>query len=211
MFGVFFFLLFFFRGLRDKSLDFKQTIDTHPKGNPKNLSAAIFYGCFLGSDRIQAKIPVHSLPNTYEKKPPPPPKPDPKPPPARTPIVGATRNNELNFLWPNMACLRPFLTLFFGMRFFFCLQVEASCLQWSFFTYSRQFQLFYLQLELFLLTLGSFSAYNGAFFTFTVDNFSFLLTIGAFLLTILAFCLQTVGAFFCLQWESASNKGLKGL
>ena len=57
----------------------------------------------------------------------------------------------------------------------FCLQLEASCLQWSF---------LYLQLT----------------------TLAFLLTIGALLLTVLL----TVGAF-CLQWESASNKGLKGL
>ena len=52
-------------------------------------------------------------------------------------------------------------------------------------------------------------AYSGAFLL-TVDNFSFLLMVGAFLLTVLA-SLLTVGAFFCLQWESASNRGLKGL
>ena len=39
---------------------------------------------------------------------------------------------------------------------------------------------------------------------------AFLLTVGAFLLTVLAF-LPTVGVFVCLQWESASTKGLKGL
>ena len=50
---------------------------------------------------------------------------------------------------------------------------------------------------------------SGAFLL-TIDYFSvFLLTVGAFLLTALAFIL-TVGAFR-LQWESASNKGLKGL
>ena len=58
-----------------------------------------------------------------------------------------------------------------------------------------------------LLTVGSF--------LLTMELFClqlticFLLTVGAFLLTSLAFLL-TVGAF-CLQWESASNKGLKGL
>ena len=52
-------------------------------------------------------------------------------------------------------------------------------------------------------------AYNGAFLL-TVDDFSFFTYIWSSLeLTILAFLL-TVGAF-CLQWESASNKGLKGL
>ena len=59
----------------------------------------------------------------------------------------------------------------------FRLQLEASCLQWTF-----------------LLTVDTFS-----FFTY---NWSFLLTVLA--------CLLTVGAF-CLQWESVSNKGLKGL
>ena len=46
-------------------------------------------------------------------------------------------------------------------------------------------------------------------FLLTIDKFIFLLTIRAFSLTILAFLL-TIGAF-CLQWESASNKRLKGL
>ena len=49
-----------------------------------------------------------------------------------------------------------------------------------------------------------------------MELFSLQLTIVAFLLTLLAFLLTilasslTSGAF-CLQWESASNKGLKGL
>ena len=51
-------------------------------------------------------------------------------------------------------------------------------------------------------------AYSGAFLL-TVDNLAFLLTVGASLLTVLVFLL-TIGAF-CLQWESASNDGLKGL
>ena len=52
-------------------------------------------------------------------------------------------------------------------------------------------------------------AYSGAFLL-TVDNFSFsAYSWSFFLLTVLA-SLLTVGAF-CLQWESASNKGLKGL
>ena len=38
----------------------------------------------------------------------------------------------------------------------------------------------------------------------------FFLTVGAFSLTVLAFLL-TVGAFFCMQWESACNRRLKGL
>ena len=48
-------------------------------------------------------------------------------------------------------------------------------------------ELFYLQLIIlaFLLTVGAFFAYN----------LSFLLAVGS----------------FCLQWESASNRGLKGL
>ena len=51
-------------------------------------------------------------------------------------------------------------------------------------------------------------AYSGAFLL-TIDNFSFLLAVGAFLLTALVFYLQL--EVFCLQWESASNKGLKRL
>ena len=35
---------------------------------------------------------------------------------------------------------------------FFCLQLAASCLQWSFFTYSCAWELFYLQSELLLRT-----------------------------------------------------------
>ena len=54
-----------------------------------------------------------------------------------------------------------------------------------------------------------FPAYSGAFLL-TIDKFSFFSdTIGASLLTTLAFTL-TVGAC-AFQWESASNKGLKGL
>ena len=41
----------------------------------------------------------------------------------------------------------------------FCLQLEASCLQWSFLTYNCQFLLLCLQLELFF-------AYNFSFFTY---------------------------------------------
>ena len=46
----------------------------------------------------------------------------------------------------------------------FCLQLEASCLQWSFFTYSCVLELFCLQLEPFLLTVGAFClAYSWSF------------------------------------------------
>ena len=68
-------------------------------------------------------------------------------------------------------------------------------------------------MQLFFAYSWKLPAYNGAS-SLTIDNFSFstynwssLLAILAFSLTILA-CLLTVGAF-CLQWESASNKGLK--
>ena len=54
----------------------------------------------------------------------------------------------------------------------------------------------------------------GAFFS----DAAFLLTVGSFLLTVELFYLQlTILAFlltvlaFCSRWESASNKGLKGL
>ena len=60
----------------------------------------------------------------------------------------------------------------------FRLQLEVSCLQWSF---------FHLQLT----------------------TLAFLLAVGAFLLTASVFHLQL--EFFCFQWASASNKGLKGL
>ena len=50
-------------------------------------------------------------------------------------------------------------------------------------------------------------AYSGEFLL--TDNFCFFTYNWSFLLTILVFLL-TVGVF-CLQWESASNKGLKGL
>ena len=61
----------------------------------------------------------------------------------------------------------------------FCLQLEASCLQWSF---------FYLQLTIlgFLLTIRAFFTYNFSFFYLHLDH-------------------------FCLQWESDSDKRLKGL
>ena len=42
-----------------------------------------------------------------------------------------------------------------GMQLF-CLQLEASCLKWSFFTYSWQISDFLLQLEPFLLTILAF-------------------------------------------------------
>ena len=60
----------------------------------------------------------------------------------------------------------------------------------------------------FLLTIGSFPL-TVELFCLQLPILAFLLTIGAFLLTVLA-SLLTAGAF-CLQWESASNKGLKGL
>ena len=46
----------------------------------------------------------------------------------------------------------------------FCLQLEVSCLQSSFFAYSCVWELFYLQLELFCLTIGAFSTYSWSFF-----------------------------------------------
>ena len=54
---------------------------------------------------------------------------------------------------------------FYRMQLFW-LQLEASCLQWSFFTYNRQFLAFLLTVGVFLLTI-----------------LASLLTIGAFLLT----------------------------
>ena len=66
-----------------------------------------------------------------------------------------------------------------------CLQLEASCLQWSFSTYNSVW-------EHFLLTIGTS-----------------LLATAAFLLTIETFYLQL--RLFCLQWEGASNKHLHGL
>ena len=60
----------------------------------------------------------------------------------------------------------------------------------------------------FLLTVGSFQLTVELFYL-QLTILAFLLTVGAFLLAALAFLL-TVGAL-CLQWESASNKGLKGL
>ena len=60
----------------------------------------------------------------------------------------------------------------------------------------------------FLLAVGSFLL-TGELFYLQLTILAFLLTVGAIFLTALAFLL-TVGDF-CLQWESASNKGLKGL
>ena len=51
-------------------------------------------------------------------------------------------------------------------------------------------------------------AYSGAFYL-ELTILAFLLTVGALLLTVLAFYIQL--ELFCLQSESASNKGLKGL
>ena len=52
-----------------------------------------------------------------------------------------------------------------GMRLL-CLQLEASCLQWSFFTYSWPFLLLYLQLELFF-------TYSFSFFTYSWSSFGY--------------------------------------
>ena len=60
----------------------------------------------------------------------------------------------------------------------------------------------------FLPTIGSFLLTVEVFYL-QLTILAFLLTIGAFSLTVLA-SLLTVGAF-CLQWESASDKSLKGL
>ena len=54
-------------------------------------------------------------------------------------------------------------------------------------------------------TVGSFGV--GGAILLTIDNFSFLLTVGVSSLTSLVFYLQL--EFFCLQWESASNKRLR--
>ena len=61
----------------------------------------------------------------------------------------------------------------------------------------------------FLLTIGSFLLTVEFFYLQLTILALFLLTVGASLLTILV-SLLTVGVF-CLQWESASNTGLKGL
>ena len=55
--------------------------------------------------------------------------------------------------------------LFDGWMQLFCLQLEASCLQLSFFAYSCVFELFYLQLELFCLQ-SKFFTYNLSFFAY---------------------------------------------
>ena len=60
----------------------------------------------------------------------------------------------------------------------------------------------------FLLTVGSFLL-TGELFYLRMTSSAFLLTVGAFLLTALAPYLQL--KLFCLQWQSASNKDLKGL
>ena len=62
-------------------------------------------------------------------------------------------------------------------------------------------------MQLFLLTVGSFLLTMELLLT--IDNCSFLLTVGALVLTTFVFYLQL--DFFNLQWESASNKGLKRL
>ena len=60
----------------------------------------------------------------------------------------------------------------------------------------------------FLLTIGSFLLTVELFYL-QLTNLAFLLTVGAFPLTIWAFYLQL--ELFGLQWESVSNKRLKGL
>ena len=53
-------------------------------------------------------------------------------------------------------------------------------------------------------------AYSGALFLLTVDNLSFLTY--SWTLFAYSFRFSTYSWSFCgLQWESASNKGLKGL
>ena len=59
-----------------------------------------------------------------------------------------------------------------------------------------------------MLTVGRFLLTVELFYL-RLTILAFLLAIGASLLTLLVFYLQLV--LFCLQWESASNKGLKGL
>ena len=66
----------------------------------------------------------------------------------------------------------------------------------------------FLDAGFFLLKVGSFLLTVELFYL-QLTNFAFLLAVGACLLTALAFYLQL--ELFCLQWESASNKGLKGL
>ena len=60
----------------------------------------------------------------------------------------------------------------------------------------------------FLLTVGSFLLTVELFYL-QLTVLAFFLTIGAFLLTVQLVYLQL--ELFCPQWESASNKGLKGL
>ena len=60
----------------------------------------------------------------------------------------------------------------------------------------------------FLATIGSFLL-TAELFCSQLTILAFLLTVGAFSLTLLAFYLHL--ELFCLQWESSSNKRLKGL
>ena len=60
----------------------------------------------------------------------------------------------------------------------------------------------------FLFTVGSFLL-TVELCCLQLTILVFFLTVGALLLTVLA-SLLTIGAL-CLQWESASNKGVKGL
>ena len=59
---------------------------------------------------------------------------------------------------------------FWGMQLF-CLQLEASCLQWSFFTYNWHFLLCYLQSELCTYNFSLF-AYCWAFFAYNGESVS---------------------------------------
>ena len=71
----------------------------------------------------------------------------------------------------------------------FCLELEASCLQWSFLLTVDNFQ----KDTFFLLTVGSFLLIMELFYL-QLTIWAFLLTVGACLLIILALLL-TVGAF----------------
>ena len=109
-------------------------------------------------------------------------KPTPSSPPARRHQIFYSVSFLCVINFLHSSCFLPFFVLFsFG---------------WDFFAYSWKLPAYS---EACLLTIYNFS------FSFL----QILLTIGVFLLTILAFYLQL--ELFCLQWESASNKGLKRL
>ena len=76
--------------------------------------------------------------------------------------------------------------------------------------YSRRFQAFgnFFLDAAFLLTVGSFLLTVELFYL-QLTALALLLAVGAFSLTVLAVYLQL--ELFCLQWEGASSKGLKGL